>query len=157
MLFPVAPLLRLAHRLNRLWLRLRRPVTLGVRVVVRDEEGRVLLVRHSYVAGWHLPGGGVNKGESLHAAAMRELREEAGLTATGPVHLLSVHARLRPWASDHVALFAASTWAGVPRTDGLEIVELGFFAPDALPHDTSPATRRRLAELVHGFRPDEHW
>jgi hypothetical protein len=58
--------------------RLTRGKTLGVRAVAVDGDGRVLLVRHTYLAGWWLPGGGVDKGETTQAAVVRELREEAG-------------------------------------------------------------------------------
>ncbi|HYE50266.1 MAG TPA: NUDIX domain-containing protein [Azospirillaceae bacterium] len=153
----VPPLFRTAHRLRLSWQRLRRPVTLGVRVLVRDGDGRVLLVRHSYVAGWHLPGGAVDRGESVLQAGARELREEVGLEALPPLRLLSLHARLRPWASDHVALVLVESWRGAVRVDGMEIVEAGFFDPAALPADTTPATRRRLAEAADGSGPAEHW
>ena len=71
----------MAHRARTLWWHVRRPITVGVRVlVVRDEH--VLLVRHSYMAGWSLPGGGVRGRETMAQAAARELREEVGLYAT---------------------------------------------------------------------------
>src|SRR3954471_7986104 len=91
--------------------RLRRHrITLGVRVLVCDGAGAVLLVRHSYTAGWHLPGGAVDPGESLAAAAARELREETGLAATRPPRLAAIYARLRFGTSDHVALLVAEDW-----------------------------------------------
>ncbi|HYC01960.1 MAG TPA: NUDIX domain-containing protein [Azospirillaceae bacterium] len=149
-------LARPAHLLRLGLSRLHHPLTLGVRVLVRDGEGRVLLLRHSYVKGWHLPGGGVDRRESVPAAAARELREETGLVAEGAPRILSLHARLRPWASDHVALVAVERWSGTLRVDGLEIAEAGFFPLDALPAETTPATLRRLAELGRNS-PAEHW
>lgn len=136
---------------------MRRPVTLGVRVLVRDELGRVLLVRHSYVPGWHMPGGGVGRGESVSQAGLRELREEAGIEAESPLRIVSLHARMRPWASDHVVLLEARRWRGEPRANGWEIVETGFFPMDALPSGTTLATRRRLAEILEGADHAEHW
>ena len=62
-----------------------RAMTLGVRIMVRDDEGRVLLVRHTYVAGWHFPGGAVDRGETAPQAAMKELNEECGIEADGSV------------------------------------------------------------------------
>ena len=59
------------------------PVALGACALVA-REGRVLLVRHSYVRGWLLPGGGVGRGEAPADAIVRELREEIGLARSSP-------------------------------------------------------------------------
>src|SRR3984957_8815295 len=72
----VEPLLR---RLFHLYWRFARGMTLGVRAVVLDGDNRVFLVKHSYVSGWHLPGGGVEVGETLMTALTRELSEEGNI------------------------------------------------------------------------------
>lgn len=127
--------------------RIRHGMTLGVRVLALDGAGRVLLVRHSYVAGWHLPGGGVDLGESAEAAARRELREEANVEAEGPLALAGVYFNPRVGGRDHVVLFRAERLAIGPRPErNMEILAADFFAPDALPEGVSPATLRRLAE-----------
>ena len=84
--------------LNRLMLRgylfvslFRRGVTLGVRAAVFDAEGRVFLVKHSYMPGWYLPGGGVDRGETMRQALERELMEEAGIRLTGPAMLFGLY------------------------------------------------------------------
>lgn len=135
----------------------RHPVTLGVRVLVTDAAGAVLLVRHSYTPGWHLPGGRVDPGETLGAAAARELLEETGLRLTEPPRLIALYARLRPRLSDHVALLRGTGWSGTPAPNGFEIREIGFFAIDRLPEGVTPATGRRLEEFATGRAPAEHW
>ena len=57
-----------------------RGLTLGTRTAVFDGDNQVLLVRHSYGPGWLLPGGGVERGETIFDSAKREIREEAGIT-----------------------------------------------------------------------------
>ena len=143
----------------RLYWRLTRPLTAGVRALVRDEEGRVLLVRHTYLEGWYLPGGGVDRSETMHDAVQRELREETGLILHEAPRLLGIYANFREFKSDHVALFGieSGTWERGAWKPDAEIAEWNFFAMDSLPEDISAATRRRLAEFVEGGDPDKLW
>ncbi|MBX9741759.1 MAG: NUDIX domain-containing protein [Beijerinckiaceae bacterium] len=138
--------------------RLTRPLTMGVRAMVLDAEGRVCLIRHSYVAGWHLPGGGVEPGETLHQSLARELREETGLGLVGAPPVFAVYLNQRMARRDHVALYVVRQ---VELTDHrpspLEILEQGFFPVDALPELTTAPTRRRIAEVTQGLEPDAYW
>src|ERR1700688_93230 len=68
-----------ARRVLHFYWRFSRGLTLGVRAVVIDGSGRVFLIVHSYVPGWHLPGGGVEIGETAAVALARELREEGNI------------------------------------------------------------------------------
>lgn len=143
------------------WSRLTRGKTLGVRAVVLDGEGRVLLIEHTYVKGWHLPGGGVDAGETCEAALIRELREEAGVVPTAPPRLLSVHSNERHFPGDHVLVFRVDAFrpaqADGPGRHAAEILNVGFFPPDALPDTTTAPTRRRLAEALTGVAADPRW
>ena len=137
---------------------LTRPMTLGVRVLVRMAGDRVLLVRHSYVPGWYLPGGGVGGGETLRAAAERELLEETGYRPAAPPRLFGVYLNAAVSRRDHVALFVAEAEAPtVPRRPGGEIAAVADFALDDLPEETTVATRRRIAEVVAGAPAAEIW
>jgi 8-oxo-dGTP pyrophosphatase MutT (NUDIX family) len=129
-----------------------------VRALVIDGEGRIFLVKHSYVSGWHLPGGGVEAGETLVEAAARELREEGNIELTAPPRLHGIFFNSRASRRDHVALFVVSAFRQVaaPVPDR-EIVAHGFFALDALPDETTASTRARITEVLSGAPMGEHW
>ena len=156
-----ASALRLAWHARNVWHWVARPLTMGVRAIIVDESEpgsrRVLLIRHSYVGGWHFPGGGVGKGETLVEAMRREVREEVGLSVEADPQPLGMYARFRHGASDHVAVFVARGWSGTPKADGGEIVETRFFPIDQLPDDISPATKRRLDEFLGREPLAERW
>lgn len=135
-----------------------RGMTLGVRGVVFDSDGRMLLVRHSYTPGWHFPGGGVDAGETFYEAMTRELDEEAGIRVDAPAALHGVFLNHKVSPRDHVAVFIVRGWTRLrePKPN-FEIVETGFFAPDALPEGTTPGTRRRIAEIIGGAPPIPYW
>jgi ADP-ribose pyrophosphatase YjhB (NUDIX family) len=139
------------------WSRMSRGMTLGVRGVVTDGEGRVLLVKHTYLAGWWLPGGGVDRGETTQTAVVRELREEAGVIARSAPRLVSIHSNERFFRGDHVLIFAVDDYDLTERTSHGEIAEIGWFAPDALPDDAHRSTRARLAEIFGQAPADPEW
>ena len=149
------PLLR---RLFHFYWRFARGLTLGVRAVVIDGTGRVFLVKHSYVAGWHLPGGGVEAGETLMTALTRELREEGNIELGEPPDFFAIYFNRRASRRDHVALYIVRSFhqSTAPQPNH-EIIAHGFFAPDALPEDTTRATRARLAEVTQGRAIAELW
>jgi ADP-ribose pyrophosphatase YjhB (NUDIX family) len=146
------------RRARHAYWRFARAMTLGVRALVVDDDGRVFLVKHSYVSGWHLPGGGVEAGETLTQALARELREEGNIEMTAPPQLHGVFFNNRASRRDHVALFVVRAFrqSAAPVPDR-EIVEHGFFALDALPNDTTAATRTRIIEVLGGAPVSERW
>ncbi len=137
----------------------KRGTTFGVRAAVFDGEGRVLLVKHSYMPGWYLPGGGVERGETTAEALERELMEEAGIRLTGPAALYGLYLNRRVSPLDQVALYVCRDWAQPtpPKVPNLEIIACGFYAPDALPEGVTEGTRRRLAEIAGARAPSPEW
>ena len=135
-----------------------RGMTLGVRAVVLDENNRIFLVRHGYVTGWYLPGGGVEVGETLADALKRELMEEGRIEVSGEPLLHGLFFNGHVSRRDHVAVYIIRQF----RQDRLpepnhEIVACGFFEASALPEGTTPGTILRIGEVLEGRRPIETW
>ena len=146
------------RRLLHFYWRFSRGLTLGVRAVVLDGQGRVFLIKHSYVDGWHLPGGGVEAGETLLAGA-------GARTARGGQHRAdrAAAAARRVFPADlsrrdHVAVYVVRDFRQTaPPEPNREIVAHGFFPLDALPEDTTAGTRARIAEVLSGKPAAERW
>ena len=90
------------RRVFHFYWRFARGMTLGVRAVVLDAENRVFLVKHSYLTGWHLPGGGVEVGETFHDALQRELAEEGRIELSGEAVLHGLFLNSHVSRRDHV-------------------------------------------------------
>jgi ADP-ribose pyrophosphatase YjhB (NUDIX family) len=133
------------------WFRMTRGTTLGVRILAIDTTDRVCLVRHTYLPGWHLPGGGVEQGEHALEAAIKEAREEAGLIIQPQdLRLVSIHTNFGYFKGDHVLLYRANAWNVAPIDHAHEIAEHGFFQITDLPLGTTASTHRRLSEAKGG-------
>ncbi len=143
--------------LPRAW-RPRSTITLGVQAVVVDAERRVLLVRHGYRTGWHFPGGGVERNETVEAALHRELLEETGIVLKGAPKLIGLYAHFDVFPGDHIVLYDAQDWERkhVPAPND-EIAAQGFFTTDNLPDATTEGTRRSIAEMFFGQDRSKTW
>lgn len=159
-------MIKLFHRLvRRFWsrslhvfFRLRRGLTIGVRAVVRDESGKVLLVRHTYTPGWHFPGGGVEVNETAEEALAKELQQETGLLLVGRPRLHGIFLNSAVSSRDHVLTYVCETEGQPPRlTPSPEIAELGYFSLDELPNDIDQGTERRLREIVESKEQSRYW
>lgn len=129
-----------------IWRRLK-PRTRGVKVMLFDAAGRILLIRNTYgdSASFVLPGGGVGFFEKPEAAARREIKEELNCDVLG-LSLISVLYSEREGKRDSVWLFKGET-KDDPLGDPREVAEARYFSLQQLPEKVSPATRRRIAEL----------
>jgi len=133
-------------------------MTLGVRAVVLDAENRIFLVKHSYVSGWHLPGGGVETGEALCEALQRELAEEGRIRLVGEPLLHGVYFNRHVSRRDHVAVYVIRHFEQdrLPEPNR-EIIACGFFETNALPPDTTIGTRLRISEVLENRPPIPTW
>ena len=146
------------RRVLHLYWRLARGMTLGVRGLVLDADNRVFLVRHSYVSGWHLPGGGVEVGETFRDALQRELMEEGQIELSGEPVLHGLFFNNHVSRRDHVAVYVVRQFrqATMPEPNR-EIIACGFFPPDELPADTTEGTQLRVAEVLNNREKTATW
>ncbi|KFL26771.1 hypothetical protein JP74_11835 [Devosia sp. 17-2-E-8] len=142
---------RLRSRVFLFAVGLKRRMTFGVRVMLIDDN-KIFLIRHTYMPGWQLPGGGVEPGESAEESAAHEVFEEGGLKVTGPLELFGIYHNVSSVTNrDHVALFLCRQFEqAVEFRRSFEIAEAGWFPLDALPDGLSPATTQRVAEVFGG-------
>ena len=134
------------------------PLTIGVRIIVREGTDQVLLVRHTYTPGWHFPGGAIDRRETAPDAAARELREEALIEATAAPRLIGIYLSTQQLKSDHIVLFEAGEWRRIEgKSRPLEIAEARFFPLADLPKGTTGGTRRRVAELLGTAERSPYW
>lgn len=150
-------LLNLVHHSKRFVWRALRLRTRGVRVMLFNESGEILLIRHTYGRSdlFLFPGGGMPPWETPERAARREVKEEVGCALTDLV-LVSTHYTEAEGKRDTVYLFKAAS-ADEPVADGVEVEEARFFPLDDLPRTISPATLRRIEEHLGGRKADGSW
>lgn len=125
-----------------------RPKLLGVRVML-IQNGQVLLIRHTYLPGWFMPGGGVKRGETLDEAARREAREEVGAEMKD-LKLIGAYTNFQGFKSDHNILFLCTDFTFSGQSDQ-EIAEVRFFPLDELPENVWSGHRLRLEEYRAGL------
>lgn len=141
----------------RSWFRLTRSMTIGVRAMVTDDQGRVLLIRPSYLPGWTFPGGGLERGETATGALARELKEEAAVTIKGEPKLFGFYSNESDFRGDHVALYVVREFEVGAFVPTMEIREAHFFDLQNLPADVSKGTRRRIEEVTKQQAPAAYW
>lgn len=152
------PLRRAILSVVHIWYRFKRGMTLGVRAAAFDDKGRVFLVRHTYVPGWYMPGGGVEVDETALEALEKELMEEGNVTLGDAPQLFQVYFNDKITDRDHVLFYICrNVRQQVPKKPDKEIAESGFFALDALPEGATQATIQRLKEIAGEVEVQQLW
>ncbi len=115
-------------------------------------------MRHTYVPGWYFPGGGVEVGEAMDAAAIKEVWEETNIKVSQKPELLGLFQNLSASRRDHIALYRVTQWTQeTPFKPNLEIAEAEFFALDNLPENVTKGTLRRIKEVYYGQEQTAQW
>jgi ADP-ribose pyrophosphatase YjhB (NUDIX family) len=142
--------MKILSNIFHLLFRIIRPLTIGARCIIHDGAGSVMLVRHTYTSGWHLPGGGVEVGEVCEAALIREVVEECRIEITERPVLFGVYLNSLVSVRDHVVLYISSSWNynHDRPSKRLEIAGSAMFNLTNLPIDIDPSTRQRLDEWI---------
>ncbi len=140
--------IRLLFFAYRIYCFIFRPVRTGVRVMM-IENGKVMLVRQTYMPGWFMPGGGLKRGEALEQAARREAKEETG-AELGELKLLGVYTNFTEWKTDHNIVFICKDFKITGNPDN-EIAEAHSFHLNELPEGLWPGHRHRLEEYQAGI------
>ena len=117
------------------------------------QDGLILLTQREDVEAWVLPGGGIDPGETIVDAAVREAREETGLEVE-LTRLVGIY--MMP-PDHHSILFAARPVGGALAPQPGEVVDLGFFTPDALPEPLAWWHQQRIADTLDGIGGSRVW
>src|SRR5512134_1602301 len=122
---------------------------LGLAVIVAViDDGKVLLTKREDFEVWCLPGGGVEEGESLAEAGIRETKEETGLDVE-LTQLVGVYSRMGGGMHDvHAVLYAARPVGGALQTQPNETIEVAYFPFDQLPDELLFGHRKRIQDAI---------
>ena len=149
-------LLPIVQKFRRFYWRIVRPVTRGVRTIVVNQNGEILLVAHTYQEGWFLPGGKVGRNEDDEKALRRELSEELGIQITATPRQLGEYENTYEYKKDTNIVFVVDSFTqGVKKH--FEVEKHSFFKPEMLPEKTSPGTRRRIEEWLGKKQTSNQW
>jgi len=150
---------RLVHQLITFGALFQRPMTLGVRGLIIDKDDKVLLVKqHRMYPVFIYPAAGLKLAETILQALERELFEECAVSLKSPPLLYNIYLNKRSSSRDHVALFVIRNFCDEgPRLPDKEIAEVKYFPVDQLPDDATPATQRRIDEVLNNIEMSPYW
>ena len=117
-------------------------------IIAIIDNGKVLLTKREDFEVWCLPGGGVEDGESLAEAAMREAKEETGVDVE-VTRLVGVYSRIGGmWSDVHAVLFAARPIGGELQVQPGETVEVAYFPFDEIPEEVLFGHKKRIEDAI---------
>lgn len=121
---------------------------LAVNVAV-IHENKILLTQRDDFETWVLPSGGVEDGESIAKAALRETKEETGLDVE-LIRLVGVYSRISNMSPVHAIVFTAQPVGGEIKCQEGETIAVEWFAFDELPSPLSAGHKRRIEDAISG-------
>jgi 8-oxo-dGTP pyrophosphatase MutT (NUDIX family) len=140
-------LIRYIYQASRMFWLAVKPLSVGVRLMM-IREGQVLMVKHVYEKYWYMPGGAVERGETLEAAVRRESAEEVGATLN-ELRLFGTYTNFENGKSDHVVVFLSQDFDLTGQSDD-EIECFAFYPLEHLPEPLSPGSENRIREYLDG-------
>lgn len=143
-------MIKLCYELKNFLLSLFSRKTMGVRALV-IQQGKVLLVRHTYTPGWYHPGGGIEAGETGFQAVIRELKEEVGITFLETPSIFGFYHNIFKKRNDYIIVYVCTKFKK-EDVKSREILEAKWFPLEELPQDITIGTKNRIAEYL-GKRP----
>ena len=135
-----------AHQILRAGWFVRRPRTFGAHALALTPDRKLILVKLRYASGWRLPGGGRGKNEDPVDAALRELREEIGMTGHGAVKKAAELEQRPHYRRDLVSLVVVENVRYSPRWSW-EVERIIDVDPHHLPEGMSPLAEEWVAAL----------
>lgn len=122
-------------------------ITVNVAVIL---ENKILLTKRDDFEVWCLPSGGVEDGESVAQAAIRETKEETGIEVELK-SLVGIYSRLGDLANTHAVLFSAIPLGGNIQTQVGETLDVRFYRFDEIPENLSFGHRQRIDDVISGI------
>lgn len=121
-------------------------------IVAIIDNGKILLTKREDFEVWCLPGGGVEDGESVAEAGLREAKEETGVDVE-LTSLVGVYSRVGGMQNDvHAVLFRAKPIGGELRLQPGETIEVAYFPFDNLPKEILSGHQQRIADAIANVR-----